>query len=298
LGHLITETNGLGQKTTYSNYNALGEVGTVTGPNGDTTGYTYDVRGRMLSKTTSPNGGTWNYAYDGFGLLASLAAPDGEVTKWVRNSAMRVTSITHNDKDGISTESFTYDVNGDITQHSISRGNTIGFAESYTYDTLGRVYQRFGQNGQSHSYTYDGNGNVLSVTTAVNAIGHTVSYQYDALNRVVKTLDSGGASPPMPSAAATPNAPTSSLNGAYTISWNSVSYATHYVLQEQINGGAWTTVQDGSALSWSTTGRTGGTYSYREQACNATGCGTWSPVVSIQVGVDMSPIINLILDDN
>lgn len=177
LGNLSSFANGLGQTTTYSNYNGLGEVGRVIGPNGDTTDYTYDARGRAATKTTYPNGtaATWTYAYDGFGQLYTLTGPDGQVTTWNRDpSTMRLTSITHNDKDGVSTESFSYDANGDVTSHTVTRGSDVGLSESASYDALGRLYQKQGMHGQKLTYAYDGNGNVVSVT---NAVGHTVSSQ-------------------------------------------------------------------------------------------------------------------------
>jgi YD repeat-containing protein len=284
LGRLTSFTNGLGQTTSYSNYNGLGEPGTVTGPNGDTVNYTYDARGRVSTKTTHPNGGsaTWSYGYDGFGLLSSLSGPDGQVTVWNRDQVMRVRTIVHNDKDGTSTESFQYDANGDIAQHTIARGNTTSLIENFTYDGLGRLYQSLGQHGQSLNYAYDGNGNVLSVT---NAMGHVTSHQYDALNRVTQTSESGGASPPIPSSAPGLNAPASNASGTYTVSWNSISAASAYVLQEQVNGGGWNTMQNGGALSWSASGKANNSYGYRVQACNTTGCGPWSGVVTVNVAV-------------
>ncbi len=190
-GNLTSVTDGLGHVTTYSGYNALGEVGKIVGPNGDETDYTYDARGRVASKTTHPNGttATWTYAYDGFGLLSQINAPDGEVTTWSRDAEMRVKTITHNDKDGTSTENFAYDANGDITSDVIARGSDIGKATSYVYNALGKVYQIKGSHGQVLTYGYDGNSNVLSVT---DALSHTTRYTYDALNRVVDVTDAAG----------------------------------------------------------------------------------------------------------
>ena len=110
LGNMTSVTDGLGHITAYSNYNGLGEVGKIVGPNGDETDYAYDSRGRVASKTTHPNGttATRTYAYDGFGLLSQVNAPDGEVTTWTRDPEQRVKTITHNDKDGTSTETFTW----------------------------------------------------------------------------------------------------------------------------------------------------------------------------------------------
>lgn len=276
LGNLISATNGLGQTATYGNYNGLDEVGHVVGPNGDATDYTYDARGRVLTKTTHPNGvaTTWNYAYDGFGLLYTLTAPDGEVTTWNRNAVMQVTSVTHDDKDGISTEHFDYDANGDVDSHDVVRGGDTGFAETIRYDALGRVYQRLGMHGQVLTYGYDGNGNVLSVT---NAAGHVTSYQYDALNRATKVVESGGASAPLPGVP-TLSTPAASSTGGYTLSWTAVSGSTSYVLQELMSGGSWSVVTSGAARSWNVSGQVDGSYSYRVQACNATGCGAWSNV--------------------
>ncbi|WEN15572.1 hypothetical protein PY254_02535 [Rhodanobacter sp. AS-Z3] len=79
-----------------------------------------------------------------------------------------------------------------------------------------------------------------------------------------------------PTTAPTVSAPASSSNGSYTVSWSGVSGSVSYTLQEQINGGGWSTVQTNALTSWSTSGRGNGTYGYRVQACNVGGCGPWS----------------------
>ncbi|HET7561085.1 MAG TPA: RHS repeat-associated core domain-containing protein [Rhodanobacteraceae bacterium] len=191
-GNLTSVTDALGHATTYSNYNALGEVGKVVGPNGAGVDYTYDARGRVATKITHPNGGTatWTYAYDGYGLLASVTAPDGEVTTWTRDQEMRVTAITHNDKDGTSTETFDYDANDDVISDVVSRGGVAAKSGTYEYDALGRVYQVKGASGQVlMTYAYDGNSNVLSAT---DALGHVTQHAYDALDRVITTTNAAG----------------------------------------------------------------------------------------------------------
>ncbi|BFI94616.1 MAG: hypothetical protein RSP_01260 [Rhodanobacter sp.] len=282
LGNLTARTNGLGQTTTYSNYNGLSEPGHVVGPNGDVTDYTYDARGRVATKTTHPNGvaATWSYGYDGYGQLASLAAPDGDTTAWNRDAEMRVTSIVRNDKDGTSTESFGYDANGDVTSHTVSRNGTISLSETLRYDAVGRLYQRQGNHGQLLTYGYDGNGNVLAVS---DAAGHTVSNEYDPLNRLIKTTSSGGASPAIPSAAPTLSAPAGSASGSYSVSWNGIAGADHYVLQQQVNGGNWGTLQTDGSTSFALNAEGPGTYGYRVQACNTTGCSPWSSIVAVTV---------------
>jgi hypothetical protein len=74
------------------------------------------------------------------------------------------------------------------------------------------------------------------------------------------------------------------------VSWTGVAYATSHTLQEQINGGVWTSVYTGASRSWSTSGHAAGTYGYRVQACDTYGCSGWSLVrtvtVSIPIGVN------------
>jgi hypothetical protein len=84
-----------------------------------------------------------------------------------------------------------------------------------------------------------------------------------------------------PSAAPSLSVPATSSTGSYTVSWGGVSGATSYTLQEQVNGGGWTTLQASGSTSRSISGKTSGTYGYRVQACNASGCGPWSGVSSI-----------------
>jgi hypothetical protein len=79
---------------------------------------------------------------------------------------------------------------------------------------------------------------------------------------------------------------TSSNTGAYSLSWTAQTTTTNYVLQQQVNGGAWTTVQSTAATSWSVSGEGDATYGYRVQACytiGATACSGWSATVNVTV---------------
>lgn len=287
-GNLLTSANGLGQTTTYSNYNALGEAQHVVGPNNDVTDYTYDERGRVKTSTTYPNGvaATWTYAYDGLGLLAALTAPDNQVTTWNRDpNTQWISTINHTDIEGTSTQHFTYDANGDVTAHWTERGGVASVYEQYEYDTLGRIYRKHGQNGQLLTYAYDPNGNVASVT---DAVGHTIQYGFDELNRLTQTTESGGASPLSPSGQPAISVPGTSSSGAYVVSWNSITGASYYILQEQ-TGSSWATFPNNSGLSTQISGKTNGTYGYHVKACNATGCGPWSAVGTVTVAIPTAP---------
>jgi len=292
LGNLTSVVDGLGHATTYGNYNALGEPGHVVGPNGNATDFTYDGRGLLLTKTTHPNGtaAQWSYTYDVFGKVSKVSAPDGEVTTWSRNAEGVLQTITHNDKDGTSTETFGYDANGDITSDTVTRNGTVSLAKTASYDELGRPHIQQGTHGQSLTYSYDGNGNVLAVT---DATGHVTGYQYDALNRVIQKSESGDPGVPVPGTPASPNVPASNSNGSYTVSWSAVAGATSYALREQVNGGAWNILQSATtATSWSASGKGSGSYGYQVQACNASGCSPWSATATTMVAIPVAISIN------
>jgi len=95
----------------------------------------------------------------------------------------------------------------------------------------------------------------------------------------------GGAAIPPPSGPPAITAPSSSNTGSYTVSWNAIGGATSYVLQEQINGGGWTTIQNSAATSIAIAGKGSANYGYQVQACNSSGCSGWSAVVTVTVGV-------------
>lgn len=78
-------------------------------------------------------------------------------------------------------------------------------------------------------------------------------------------------------------APATNSSGAWTVSWTAVSTATSYQLEERVGSGAWTSVQNGAATSRAISGKASGSYQYRTQACNASGCGTYSAVATTVV---------------
>ncbi|GAA0264612.1 hypothetical protein [Rhodanobacter caeni] len=88
-----------------------------------------------------------------------------------------------------------------------------------------------------------------------------------------------------PTGVPTLSAPANSSTGGYTVSWTSVSTATRYTLQEQVNGGSWTSIQNSTARSMAFSGKANASYGYRAMACNANGCGQWSAIRTVVVGL-------------
>lgn len=64
-------------------------------------------------------------------------------------------------------------------------------------------------------------------------------------------------------------------SGSYSVTWAASLTANGYVLERSVNGGAWANLYSGGALSVAEDGLADGTYYYRVQACNASGCSGW-----------------------
>ena len=75
------------------------------------------------------------------------------------------------------------------------------------------------------------------------------------------------------------SAPATDTDGAFSLSWGAASgTAATYQLQQQTNGGTWSTVQNTAATTRAVSGQPDGSYGYRVRACNASGCSGWTAV--------------------
>ncbi|MCS4308971.1 hypothetical protein M2404_003333, partial [Rheinheimera pacifica] len=82
---------------------------------------------------------------------------------------------------------------------------------------------------------------------------------------------------------AKPTAPSLSNNGSYSVSWDAVTGANSYRLEEQINTGGWLEVQNSADRSIAYTGKADGTYGYRVRACIGSNCSGYSATATVQV---------------
>jgi hypothetical protein len=168
-----------------------------------------------------------------------------------------------------------------ITVPATSSGSiAVNWAASATATSY-KLQQRLGTGGWGGVYA----GAATSSTRAVAASG-SYTYQVQACNTsgcsAYKTSSAVTVTIP-PATAPTLNVPANSSSGSYTVSWGTVTAATSYTLQEQVNSGSWATIQTGSATSRAISGKGNGSYGYRVQACNAGGCGPWSGTASTVV---------------
>ncbi len=172
---------------------ASGDLVRVTDPAGVVTQYVYDVSHYLVSMTAG--GKTASFVYDGVdkGALASLTDAGGNVVTYSRNSSTNAITRTgagnrstvYLSENGRTTRvtdplslvtSTTYFANG-LPKRLTEPGNVL---TDYVFDAsanLTSLTRSSGGLSQSWSMTYDGDGNLLTVTDPLSRIW---AYSYDA----------------------------------------------------------------------------------------------------------------------
>ena len=180
-------------------YTANGQVETVTDGEGNQTKYEYDGFDR-LKKTLFPHttikgvqGSLYEeYDYNDNGNMIRKRTRDGryihsyydDLNRVVRKYTGTVaTFLTDPDCANSALQTCT-------TYDLVGRIKTVGFGDnsyliSYGYDTAGRL-ETVTDNGRTHTYTLDGNGNRKKLSLPGIAFYH---YTYDALNRMETAHD-------------------------------------------------------------------------------------------------------------
>ncbi|GAB3091319.1 hypothetical protein GCM10027159_04990 [Lysobacter terrae] len=308
-GNLTSVQNSLGHTTSYSNYNALGLPGRVTGANGDMTDYVYDLRGRKTEEKHWINSAwqTTAYTYDGSGRLASIQLPDGQVRNFEYDAAWRLIREYQEESPGIFAQKrYTYNNLSLVTRVDTERAtvpvsapvlSTPGSSANGSYtvswtsvaDTTG---YRLEENSNGGAWTEIQNAAATSIAISgktngtygyrVRACNVTGCSAYSSTASVVVTLSGP---PVIPSLGASTNY---STTGMYTLTWNSVPGATSYQLSERKNAGAWVQIYNSTGT---TTGRNNpnGTYDYQVRACNTYGCSAYSTIVTVTVEKEACP---------
>jgi RHS repeat-associated protein len=188
-GALTKTTNALNQATQITLHLPGGLPETVIDPNGVTTQLTYDARQRLLSSTVATAQGqlATKYAYDAAGNLLTATLPDGSALTNTYDAAHRLTALADFFGQKIA---YTLDALGDRTQTNVSNAaSVVQRKHTAGFDALGRVLQDIGGVGQTTAYTYDGNGNALTIK---DPLQHTTQQAFDALNRRVQVTDPAG----------------------------------------------------------------------------------------------------------
>ena len=176
-GQLKTVTNALSQSTQITAYNGHGQPLRIVDPNGLVATMAYDTRQRLTSRTVGSE--TTVYQYDSVGQLTKVTLPDTSFLSYSYDAAHRLTGMQDNLGNRIA---YTLNAMGSRTQEQVfDPANTLAQTRSRVYSNLNRLFQELGASSQITEYTYDNQGNVLTVKDPLN---HITTNQYDPLNRV------------------------------------------------------------------------------------------------------------------
>ena len=186
-------------------YDAQGNVILEEYEDDKTVSYLYDSNGQLVQRVDSATEITTTYTYDLSGQLIKYLEigpnynhgvaysynEDGQLISKTENlgSAERVFNYTY-DEDGriISmsqgniTVTYTYDAFDRVCTQKFSVGGTDIHNNTILYNDSGNAISQQVSRYNGYTYTYDGNGNILSVNDGT----HTVTYAYDTANQLVR----------------------------------------------------------------------------------------------------------------
>ncbi len=204
----ITYANGTQEK--YS-YNPLGEATQFINANGKAVGYQYNAQG-LVTREGFADGTSYSYNYDARGNLQSATGSSGTITFLYQDSAHPdlVTEVAYPNGQYLK---FSYNAVGQRTRSVDQTGFTVNYQYDtlgrlqaltdgsgnlivrYTYDSAGNLVQKDNGNGTRTVYTYDADGNVLSITNLARdhaTVNSFNQYTYDAVGNVLSDTNQDG----------------------------------------------------------------------------------------------------------
>ncbi|WP_257387467.1 RHS repeat-associated core domain-containing protein [Tahibacter caeni] len=210
LGDVATHTDADGRTTT-NTYTPRRFVASESLA-GETTQYSYDGVGhRTTMQRPNRTDATWTYAYDAAGNLAAVTDPEAHATTFGYDAANNRTHVT-DANDYVTTFGYdernrlsgkTYPGGGAWTWRYDGDNNRIrseapnGRVTETAYDALNRptlstyVGAPAGE-VQSTAFTYDGNGNVRTITETNSSGTRIETRDYDHFDRLVDAVDGDG----------------------------------------------------------------------------------------------------------
>ncbi|WP_248704825.1 RHS repeat-associated core domain-containing protein [Curtobacterium sp. MWU13-2055] len=190
-----TSSSGSSSSATYDAPGAANKYlpSSTTDSAGDSTSYEYSGVGNPTSTST---GGTADAAkaeldYNSDGTVKTATAPGngGNPTKYeYENKQLKKVTAPNNpssNTDIVGAKEYTYDGFGRMRTETDGRGNTT----TYGYDNDDRTTSiAFSDGTATVTRSYDGNGNLLTETSATGTITNT----YDQRNRLTSTVNTAG----------------------------------------------------------------------------------------------------------
>ena len=165
-GQKTSETDALSIVTGFNYYDAGSpskyRLQTITRDGKTTFGFTYDSKGRILTRT-DPTGLTLMYTYNNLDQVTGIIYPDGKQETYAYSPCCPRLLDSYTDRTGRTT--------------------------SYTYDEMRHLIQVKQPDRTLIKYDYDANGNLVKLTDPNSGI---TTFSYDAVNQLVKKTYADG----------------------------------------------------------------------------------------------------------
>lgn len=185
IGDVKSYTDRNGNKTQYI-IDSNGNVISIIYPNGSMKSYSYDSNNNLISQTDE-NGNTVYYVYDSKGNLIKIAKPLNGTDQYTDGCDISKFAITqYIYYTDVECAQLGYTVKGLVKQVIDPEGGVT----AYTYDADGNVISiKDAETGYVTAYTYNSVGWVTSMTTPS---GYTTAYEYDKNGKLVRITNAGG----------------------------------------------------------------------------------------------------------
>jgi RHS repeat-associated protein len=175
----------------------IGHLTSMTDTGGSTT-FTYNALGQMTQQQHVVAGATYvtQYSYDAAGQILSITYPSGRIVSYQRDSNGRIAGITTQANAGSA--AVTLASNGLYLPfgplESFQYGSGLAYNAVYNTDyaiTSLVTAQQGGASLQNLQYSYDANGNTLTIVDNLNS-ARSQTLGYDALNHLTSATGAYG----------------------------------------------------------------------------------------------------------
>ncbi len=199
LGRMIAETDPKNQTQRYTYWYETGQQLTLTDARNNTTNWTYNLRGQLLTKVY-PNGDDHAYSYDALGRMATHTTPNNHVCTYTYDLRDRQTLANWNTStpdtakeyfangllksidNGVSKSDYAYDVRNQLTSETQTLAGRAAKIASYAYDADGQRTQLQGSAGVPPA-TYEWTARGQLQTVSADGPPPLATYTYDKLGR-------------------------------------------------------------------------------------------------------------------
>jgi RHS repeat-associated protein len=180
-GRIASAVDHTGRTVSYG-YDAVGDLTTVTLPDGSTQSYAYDTDHRVVTMT-APDGGQTTNVYDTSHRVVSQTDPLGRELTFAYGTDQ--TTVT--DPMGVDTV-YAYD-GGQTRSVARAAGTVLEATTYYTYESTNQLAAATDPLGRTTGFGYDARGNRTAVT---DPLGRTSTTTYDEWNNPITVTNAAG----------------------------------------------------------------------------------------------------------